>query len=175
MALTKTQKVQAVDRISEMLDAWPTIYLTNYSGLSVAQAADLRNRFRDMGVNYKVVKNTLLKRAMEKKGGYEDLYDHLTGPIAVAFSEDPAAPARVIQRYLADQKTDRPELRAAYIEGAIYQADALEALAALKSKEELIGDIVGLLMAPITNIVGGLQAAGSNLAGSIRAIAEREA
>ncbi|MBT8401634.1 MAG: 50S ribosomal protein L10 [Rhodothermia bacterium] len=158
-----------------MLDSSPIVYLTNFSGLSVAQATDLRNRFRDMGVQYRVVKNTLLKIAMEKKGGFENLYEHLNGPVAVAFSEDPSAPARVIKKFLTDEKSERPELRAAFIEGAIYQADALETLAALKSKDELIADIVGLLMAPMTNIVGALQGAGSNLVGSIRAIAEKEA
>ena len=174
MALTKEQKTQAVDELSAMLDSSPIVYLTNFSGLSVGQATDLRNRFRDMGVQYRVVKNTLLKIAMEKKGGFEDLYEHLNGPVAVAFSEDPSAPARVIKKYLSDEKSEQPELKAAFVEGAIYQADALETLAALKSKDELIADIIGLLMAPMTNIVGSLQGAGSNLVGSIRAIAEKQ-
>lgn len=173
MALTKDQKVQAVEEISQLLEKSPIIYITNYSGLDVAQASDLRTRFREMGVQYKVVKNTLLKRAMEDMGGFEELFDHLNGPTAVAFSEDPAAPARVIKKYADDTRGELPALKAAYVDGAIYQADALETLAALKSKEELIGDIAGLLMAPITNVVGGLQAAGSDIVGAIRTIAEK--
>jgi large subunit ribosomal protein L10 len=173
MALTKNQKVQAVEEISELLEKSPIIYITNYSGLSVDQAGELRSRFREMGVQYKVVKNTLLKRAMDEKGGFDELYDHLNGPTAVAFSEDPAAPARVIKKYVDDTRGERPQLKVAYIDGAVYQADALETLAALKSKEELVGDIVGLLLSPITNIVGGLQAPASSLVGAIKTIAEK--
>lgn len=174
MALTKDQKVQAIEEISELLDKSPIVYITNYSGLDVGQAGELRSRFREMGVQYKVVKNTLLKLAMDKKGGFEELYDHLSGPTAVAFSDDPAAPARVIKKYVTDTRGELPKLKAAYVDGAIYHADALETLAALKSKEELIGDIVGLLLSPITNIVGGLQAPASALVGALKTIAEKE-
>ncbi len=174
MALTKEQKAQAVDRISALLDESPIVYLTNYSGLSVAQATELRNRFRQMGVQYRVIKNTLLKRAMEQKGGFEGLFDHLDGPTAVAFAVEPAAPARVIKKYIDDEKVELPRLKAAYVDGAIYQADALDVLAALKSKEELVSDILGLLQAPITNIIGAVQSAGSNLVGAVKTIAARE-
>jgi large subunit ribosomal protein L10 len=174
MALTKEQKVQAVEEITELLEESPIIYLTNYSGLSVEQAGELRTRFRKMGVQYKVVKNTLLKRAMDAKGGYDELFEHLDGPTAVAFGSDPAAPARVIKNYVSDTRGELPRLKAAYVDGAIYQADALETLAALKSKEELIGDIAGLLLAPITNIVGALQAQGSAIVGALKTIAEKE-
>jgi large subunit ribosomal protein L10 len=126
-----------------------------------------------MGVQYKVVKNTLLKRAMDEKGGFEELYDHLNGPTAVAFSEDPAAPARVMKKYVEDTRGELPKLKAAFIDGAVYQADALDILAALKSKEELVGDIVGLLLSPITNIVGGLQSPGSTIVGALKTIAEK--
>lgn len=172
MALTKDQKIKAVEEITELLDKSPIIYITNYSGLDVVQAGELRGRFREMGVQYKVVKNTLLKRAMDAKGGFDELYEHLNGPTAVAFSEDPAAPARVIKKYIADTRGELPQLKIAYVDGAVYQADALETLAALKSQEELIGDIVGLLLSPITSIVGGIEAPASTIAGAIRAIAE---
>jgi large subunit ribosomal protein L10 len=174
MAMTKDQKVAAVEGLVEKLGQTPTIYLTNYSGLSVEQATILRDKFREMGVEYKVVKNTLLKLAMEQLGGYEEMYDQLSGPTAVAFSEEPSSPARVIKKFLDDMKTDLPALKAASIEGAIYDENALEALARLKSKAELLGEIVGLLMSPITNIVGGLQAQGGNLVGAIKTISERE-
>lgn len=173
MALTKEQKVQAVEEISELLEQSPIVYITNYSGLDVAQAGELRSRFRKMGVQYKVVKNSLLKRAMDAKGGFEDLYEHLNGPTAVAFSADPAAPARVIRDYVSDTRGELPQLKVAFVDGAIYQADALETLAALKSKEELVGDIAALLLAPITNIIGGLQAQGSAIVGAIKTIAEK--
>lgn len=173
MALTREQKAVVVEELKEKLEQTPTLYLTNYSGLTVEQATDLRNRFRDAGVEFKVVKNTFLRLAMERIGGYDALFDELNGPTAVAFSEEPAAPARVIKKYQGDTKMELPALKGAYVDGAIYHADALEVLAALKSKEELIGDIVGLLLAPITNVVGGLQAQGGNLVGALKTIAEK--
>ncbi|GIV60464.1 50S ribosomal protein L10 [Rhodocaloribacter litoris] len=173
MALTREQKAVAVEALQEKLRATPTIYLTDYAGLTVEQANTLRNRFREAGVEFRVIKNTLLRLAMEKVGGYEELFDHLHGPTAVAFSEEPAAPARVIKRYLEETSLERPALKGAFVDGAVFHEDALEALAALKSKDELIGDILGLLLAPITNVVGGLQAQGGNLVGALKTIAER--
>ncbi|MGI9176206.1 MAG: 50S ribosomal protein L10 [Rhodothermales bacterium] len=174
MAMTKQQKGVMVDQITERLQASPTVYLTNYSGLTVAQANELRGRFRKAGVDFKVFKNTLVRLAMERMGGYDDLYDHLNGPTAVALAEEPAAPARVIKDFLSDKNIELPELKVAYIDGAIYQAGSLDILASLKSKDELIGDIIGLLMAPITNVVGALQAPAQTLAGAIQTIAEKE-
>jgi len=174
MAMTKEQKVAAIDVLAEKLEQTPTIYLTNYSGLSVEQATILRDKFREMGVEYKVVKNTLLKLAMERLGGYDDLYEKLAGPTAVAFSEEPSSPARVIKKFLEDMKTDLPALKGASVEGAVYDENALEALARLKSKTELLGEIISLLMSPVTNVVGALQAQGSNLVGAIKTISEKE-
>ena len=174
MPMTKKDKAAVVDEIAQTLDASTIIYLTDYSGLTVAQANELRNRFRQSGVDYKVYKNTLIRRAMEKLGGFEDLYDHLHGPTAVAFSEEPSAPARVIKKFVQDESVERPELKAAYVDGAFYAADSIDVLASLKSKDELVGDILGLLMAPIKNIVGSIQAPGRNIAGAIQTIAEKE-
>ena len=173
MALTREQKAVVVEALKEKLAQTPTLYLTNYSGLTVEEATDLRNRFREAGVEFKVVKNTFLRLAMEGIGGYDGLFEHLNGPTAVAFSDEPASPARVIKKYQGDSKGDLPALKGAFIDGAIFHADALDVLAALKSKEELVGDIIGLLMAPITNVMGGLQAQGSNLVGALKTIAEK--
>ena len=173
MAMTRTQKEATVDQLVEKLEQTPTIYITNYSGLSVEQATELRSRFREAGVEYKVIKNTMLRLAMERIGGYDDIYETLHGPTAVAFSEEPSAPGRVIKKYLEETKGELPELKGAHVEGAVYHADALDMLTALKSKEELIGEIITLLQSPITNIVGGLQAQGSNLVGAIKTIAEK--
>ena len=173
MPLTKEQKTAAVEAITDQLEAAPMLYLTDYKGLTVEQANDLRRRFRDSGVEYKVVKNTLLRRAMEGLGGYDDLFDHLHGPTAVAFSEEPAAPARVIKSFTKDTRQDLPGLKVAYIDGAVYQAGQLDVLATLKSKNELIGDIVGLLMSPMSNVIGALEAQGTNLNALLQAISER--
>lgn len=175
MPLTREQKAVILEEVSEKLEAAPIVYLTDFQGLTVAQANELRGKFRAAGVDYKVVKNTLLRIAMEKLDGYDELIDHLHGPTAVAFSEEPAAPARVIKDFIKDQEVKCPELKAALVDGDFYPSDALDALAALKSKDELIADIVGLLLAPTQNIVGGLTGQGERLAGAIQTIAEREA
>ena len=174
MPLTREQKAAAVDVIADHLEAAPAIYLTDYKGLTVEQANDLRRRFREAGVEFKVVKNTLLRLAMERLGGYDELYDHLHGPTAMALSEEPAAPARVIKKFTEDSRLELPELKVAYVDGAVYPGAQLDALASLKSKDELLGDIVGLLMAPITNVIGAMQAQGANLAAILQTIMEAE-
>lgn len=174
MPMTKNEKAEALDEIKELLESAPTVYLTNYSGLTVSQANELRNRFRDAGVRYRVLKNTLVRIAMERVGGYDEVLEHLHGPTAVAFSDEPATPARVMKKFVKDKNTEIPGLKAAYIDGSVYGPDALDVLAALKSKEELVGDIIGLLMAPMTNVIGGLQAQGQNLTGILKTIAEKE-
>lgn len=173
MPMTKNEKEVMVDEIATTLESKSIIYLTNYSGLTVAQANELRNRFRGSGVQYKVYKNTLIRLAMERLGGFDDMIEHLHGPTAVALSEEPSAPARVIKKFAKDENLTLPELKAAYIDGAYYGSDALDVLASLKSKEELIGDVLGLLMAPVSNIIGSVQAPGRTLAAQIKEIAER--
>lgn len=174
MPMTKNEKQVMVDEIAETLESKSIIYLTNYSGLTVAQANELRNRFRDSGVEYKVYKNTLVRLAMERLGGFDGMFEHLNGPTAIAFGQEPSAPARVIKTFARERNLELPELKAAYIDGSVYGPDTLEVLAALKSKDELVGDILGLLMAPVTNIVGAIQAPGRALAGAIKVIAEKE-
>ncbi|MEM6335112.1 MAG: 50S ribosomal protein L10 [Bacteroidota bacterium] len=172
--MNKQQKSAAIEDILAQLEGAAAVYMTDYSGLTVEKSNDLRNKFREAGVEYKVLKNTLVRLAMERLGGYEAAFEYLHGPTAVAFSEDPSAPARVIKKYLKDNDTEKPAFKGAVIEGSVFTAEQLDALASLKSKEELIGDILGLLLAPITNVVGGLQAQGSNLLGAIQTIAEKE-
>lgn len=173
MPLTKSQKSAAVDELVALLQDAPIVYLTNFDGLTVEQATELRNEFRQNGVSYKVVKNTLLKRAMDQVGGFDGLYGHLSGPTAVALSSEPAAAARVIKKFTKDNNTERPEFKAAYVDGAVYDEGSLDILASLKSKEEIIGDIAGLLLSPIQNIVGGLSGTGSTLVAAIKVISEK--
>ncbi len=175
MPLTRVQKAAILKEISARLETAPVIYLTDYMGLNVAQITKLRRWFREAGVEFKVVKNTLLRIAMEQRGGYDELLPVLNGPTAVAISDEPAAPARVIKKFIEEEGVALPRLKAAYIDGAVYGADALDTLAALKSKDELIADIVGLLLAPAQQVVGALQGPGQTLAACVQAIAEKEA
>lgn len=175
MALSYAKKADLIDEIQEQLEKYPIVYLTNFQGLSVSESNDLRGRFIKEGVEYKVCKNTLARIALDRVGGMEELSDFLAGPTAIAFSDDPSKPARVIKNFLDDTDLERPQLKVAYIEGALYEGhEALEALTKLKSREELIGDIVGLLLSPAQNIVGGLTGVGQTLAGAIKAIADKD-
>jgi large subunit ribosomal protein L10 len=174
MPLNRTQKAVVIDEIADQLKDASIIYVTNFSGLTVKQSNELRGRFRSANVDYRVCKNTLLQLAIDKVGDFEELEEHLAGPTAIAFSDDPAIPARIIKDFREEEDLERPELKAAYIEGDLYGADQLDALASLKSREELIGDILGLLMAPAQNIAGALQGPAATLAGGIKTLAERD-
>ena len=174
MALTKQQKAAILEEVTSSLEEASTVYLANASGLTVEKANALRKKFRDSDIQFRVVKNTLLRLAMEKVGGYDELLDQLAGPTAIAFGAEPAAPARVMKDFAKGDGNGLPALKGAFIDGAIYGSDALDVLASLKSKDELVADIIGLLMAPMTNVVSALQAQGSNLAGAIQTIAEKE-
>jgi large subunit ribosomal protein L10 len=174
MPLTKQQKTEALGAIADQLAEANTVYLTDYQGLSVEQATGLRRAFREADVQYKVLKNTLLRRAMEEKGGFDELLDQLNGPTAVAFTNDPAGPAKVLVKFLKDNDLEIPRFKGAFIDGAIYDGDQLDVLASLKSKDELLADILGLLMAPITNVASALGAQGSGLASVIQQISEKE-
>lgn len=175
MPLTRDQKEEALGAIAEQVDATSTLYLTDYQGLSVDQANKLRRAFRAAGIEYKVLKNTLLRRVLEARGGYDELYEQLNGPTAVAFTTEPSAPAKVLKKFLEDNNLELPRFKGAYVDGAVYDDRSLDVLAKLKSKDELIADILGLLMAPMANVVGALTAPGSTLAGAVQTLAERDA
>lgn len=174
MPLTKAQKQEALGAIADQLEGANTVYLTDYQGLTVEQATGLRRAFREADVQFKVLKNTLLRRAMEERGGFDDLLEQLNGPTAVAFTNDPAGPAKVLKKFLDDHNLEVPRFKGAYIDGAVYGEGQLDVLANLKSKDELLADILGLLMAPITNVASALGAQGAGLASVIQQISEKE-
>ncbi|MGA0841135.1 MAG: 50S ribosomal protein L10 [Pseudomonadales bacterium] len=169
---TLEQKKAQVEEITELLKQSGAVYVTDYKGMSVKQINALRSQFRKSGIHFKVYKNTLLKYAMDTIGGYEELYSYLEEQNAFAFvHEEYAAPAKVIKEAL--RTSDKPAFKAAFIDGAVYHSNQLDALAVLKTKNEVIGEVIGLLLSPISNVVGALQAQGQTLAGCINVIAER--
>ena len=175
MSKDRAEKAEIIDQIGEKLSEYPIIYLTNFQGLTVAQSNDLRGRFREAGVDYQVTKNTLARIALDRIEGKDALEEFFAGHTAVAFSEDPAKPARVIQDFIEEEDVERPELKVAWIEGEMYDdPEALDTLADLKSREELIGEIVGLLLSPAQNVAGSLQGGGQQLAGIVQSLAEKE-
>ena len=168
---TLAEKKATVEEITEDLNGAGAVYIANYSGMSVKEVNNMRGEFYEDDIKYKVYKNTLMKRAMEEVGGYEDLYPHLAEQNGFAFVEEElAAPAKVIKKLY--EETEKPKFKAAIIDGDYYSEDELDTLAAMKSKSEVIGDIVGLLLAPVSNVVSALQAPGQNIAGAVKTIAE---
>lgn len=168
---TLAEKKATVEQITEDLQSSGAVYITKYSGMSVKEVNNMRGEFFKDDIKYKVYKNTLVKRAMDEVGGYEDLYPHLVEQNGFAFVEEElAAPAKVIKKLF--EETEKPKFKAAIIDGDYYGEDELEKLASMKSKSEVIGDIVGLLLGPVSNVVGALQAPGRNIAGALETIAE---
>ncbi|TYP92509.1 LSU ribosomal protein L10P [Fodinibius salinus] len=168
---TLAEKKETVEQITEDLNSSGAVYITNYAGMSVKEVNNMRGEFFEGNIKYKVYKNTLVKRAMDEVGGYEDLYPHLANQNGFAFVEEElAAPAKVIKKLF--EETEKPKFKAAVIDGDYYGEDELETLAAMKSKSEVIGDIAGLLLGPVSNVVNAVQAPGRNIAGALETIAE---
>ena len=168
---TLAEKKAVVEQITEDLDGAGAVYIANYSGMSVKEVNNMRGKFFEDDITYRVYKNTLVKRAMDEVGGYEDLYPHLVEQNGFAFVEEElAAPAKVIKELY--KETEKPKFKAAIIDGDYYGEDELDTLAAMKSKSEVIGDIVGLLLAPVSNVVSALEAPGKTIAGAVETIAE---
>jgi len=135
---------------------------------------DFRRKCFEKGVEIKVLKNTLVRKALEQVNdtAYTDLYDALKGPTAIMFSETSNVPAKLIKEFRKDH--EKPVLKAAYIDSDIFLGDEqVEQLSNLKSKDELIGDVLLLLESPIKNVLGSLQSGGNTLSGLLKALEER--
>lgn len=169
---TLADKKAVVEELVERIKESDAIYVANYKGMSVKKLNDFRGKLREKGVSMKVYNNTLMVRALNEVGGYDNFTEHLVEQNAyMIISGDPSVPAKVLKDHL--KGNDKPVFTAACIEGSVFSSEQLELLAAMKSKEEVIGDIIGLLLSPAANIIGALQAQGSNLVGAIKTIAEK--
>ncbi len=170
---TLAEKKEIVKHLVEELKDADALYLTSFKGMSVAELNELRGEFRKNEISYKVYNNTLFRRALSEIGKFEGIIDHTVNETAYSIIKgDAATPAKVLKKFLKNK--NKPEFKAAVIDESVYTTDQLDTLAAMKSREEVIGDIIGLLLSPISNIVGGLQSQGSNIAGVIKTIAEKE-
>jgi len=173
--MKKEDKGQLIESLVEQLKESEIFYLADISGLNAEQTSDLRRLCFNKGIKLSVVKNTLLKKAMETvEKDFDDLYDVLKGNTAMMFSDTGNVPARLIKDYTKKFKTDRPALKGAYVEEMCYVgADNLEFLSNIKSKDELIGDIIGLLQSPAKNVISALQSGGNTIAGLVKTLSER--
>lgn len=172
--MTKEEKSQYIEDLAGKLSEAGVFYLTDTSGLDVETVNALREKCFKSNIELKVVKNTLLQKAMERveDKDYGDLHGVLAGPTSIMFSEVGNAPAKLIKDFR--KKFNKPILKGAFIEETAYTGDEnLDSLVAIKSKEELIGDIIMLLQSPAKNVISGLKSGGGTLAGIIKTLSER--
>jgi large subunit ribosomal protein L10 len=176
--MTKAEKTLAIEELSVKFADSKYFYLTDCSELNVETINKLRRSCFEQGIQLKVVKNTVIKKALEKAAlsnneNYEDLYAVLKGASALMFTETGNAPARLIKKFR--EENEKPIIKGAFVESDIYIGDdQLESLVNLKSKNELIADIILLLESPIKNLVGSLQSGGNTISGLLKALGDRE-
>ena len=171
--MTREEKSQVIDDLTTQLTEGSIIYLADISGLNAQTTSNLRRACFKANIKLAVVKNTLLSKAMEKSDKeFGELPETLKGNTSMMISDTGNAPAKVIKEFR--KKSDRPILKGAYIEQAIYVGDdQLDSLVNIKSKEELIGEIIGLLQSPAKNVISALQSGGQTLSGIVKTLSER--
>lgn len=172
--MNKDQKAQYIEDLASDLSKANIFYLADTAELTVETINQLRRRCFQSGIQLRVVKNTLLAKAMERVEGrdYGQLPEVFGGPTSILFAEVGNVPAKLIKEFR--KKNDKPILKGAYIDEAIFIGDnQLDALESLKSREELLGEIIGLLQSPAKNVLSGLQSGGNKLAGILKTLEER--
>ena len=173
--MTRTEKNEVLDDLKVKFAEAEYFYIADASAMSVAETNELRAAAFQAGVSMQVVKNTLARKALEavaEERNLDEIYEALKGPSAILFTESAKAPAKLIKEF---RKTHaKPLLKAAYIGSAIYVGDdQIDALTKIKSREELLGDVILLLQSPIKNLLGSLQSGGQTLSGLLKALEER--
>lgn len=170
MGMSRAQKEAEVQELNERFETHETVIVTHYSGLTVAEMSDLRTELRKEGATFKVTKNSLAKRAI-KGTKFEAIEDMFTGPTGVASSEDPVAPAKVLQEYA--KKNDKLIILGGAMGAQVLDEKGVEALSKMPGLEETRANLVALIMSPARNIAALAGTPGSKLAGSIKAAGEK--
>ena len=171
--MTKEQKVQEIQDLTDKLSSVKNLYLTDIAGLDAVQTTALRRACFNSNIKLSVVKNTLLEKAMEASDkDFGNLKEVLKGNTSLMFSDVGNTPAKLIKNFR--KKSEKPLLKGAYIEEAIYIGDdQIDVLESIKSKEELIGEVITLLQSPTKNIISALQSGRSNISGILKTLSER--
>ncbi|MBQ4916213.1 50S ribosomal protein L10 [Maribacter sp. MMG018] len=171
--MTREEKANVIQDLTTQLADSSTIYLADISGLDAVTTSDLRRACFKANIRLAVVKNTLLAKAMEASDKeFGELPEVLKGNTSLMFSEVANAPAKLIKNFR--KKSDKPLLKGAFVEEAIYIGDEnLDALVSIKSKEEMIGEVIGLLQSPAKNVISGLKSGGGKLAGILKTLSEK--
>jgi large subunit ribosomal protein L10 len=173
--MTKEQKNEVIEVLKDKFSQYNNFYVTNTESLTVEQVSKLRRICFSKKVEMKVAKNTLIKKALESIDNqrYSGVYDSLNGVTALLFSESPKDPALIISSFRKESHGEKPVLKAAFIDGDVFVGDnQLATLRDLKTKNDLIGEIIGLLQSPAKNVISALNA-GNKLASLIKALESR--
>ena len=172
--MRREEKIAIIDSLDETFKSYSHFYLTDTAQLNAADTSDLRRKCFDNGIKLVVVKNTLLKRALEQSNGnFEELYPVLKGTTSIMFAQSGNVPAKLIKEFR--KKHDKPVLKGAYVQDSVYLGDnMLDALISIKTKEELIGDIIMMLQSPAKNVISALQSGGTKIHGVLETLSKRE-
>ncbi|CAK7053906.1 50S ribosomal protein L10 [Parabacteroides sp. APC149_11_2_Y6] len=176
--MKKEDKGVIISQLAETVKSYPNFYLTDIEALNAEKTSKLRRECFKQEIKLVVVKNNLLKKALENvEGDFSPLFDSMKGNTAVMFSQVANAPARLIKDFTKDAKKGqiaKPELKAAYVQESFYVgAENLDALVSIKSKNELIGDVIMLLQSPAKNVISALQSSGQTIHGLLKTLEER--
>jgi large subunit ribosomal protein L10 len=171
--MTKEEKSKAIEELTAQLAGSNVVYVADISGLNATVTSDLRRACYKAGIKLEVVKNTLLAKAMESSdNNYGELPTILKGNTSILISDNGNAPAKIIKEFR--RRSDKPVLKGAYIHEAVFIGDnQLDALVSLKSKDEVIGEIIGLLQSPAKNVVSALKSGGGKIAGILKTLSEK--
>ncbi|MCS7177277.1 MAG: 50S ribosomal protein L10 [Candidatus Kapabacteria bacterium] len=170
--LTRQRKAEIVDELRQKLGRARGIYMVDFAGMTVADSQSLRMELRQKGIEYKVAKNTLIRRALQALGDHRELEQHLVGQTALILSyTDGIAPARLLYEFI--KRVEKPRLKAASVEGQYFSGEQLEQLAAMPSREELIAGILGSLQAPVAGIAGAIGAVLRDIAYLVEEVARQ--
>ena len=172
--MKRSEKEAIVAEVAERASRAVAMYFADFAKLTVAEETNLRREFRNSGVEYTVVKNTLARKALEKLSGYDRVFDKLVGPTGIAFSyDDPSAPAKIIKKF--SEKSGKFQLKAAIVEKQIYDGSKLGELASMPTRKEVVASILGSLQAPISGVVGAINAVARDLVSVIDAVEKKKA
>jgi large subunit ribosomal protein L10 len=171
--MRKEEKHEVVLALTETIAEYGNFYITDTANLSVAKVNDIRRKCFENGIKMQVAKNKLIRKAMEaSEGDFSEMFDVLKGSSSILFSKSANAPAKLIKQLR--RTGDKPVLKAAYIDSSVFIGDnQLDALVNLKSKEQLVADIIALLQSPAKNVISGLQSGKNKLAGIVKTLQER--
>jgi large subunit ribosomal protein L10 len=172
--MKRSEKEAIVAEVAERASRAVAMYFADFAKLTVADETVLRREFRNSGVEYTVVKNTLARKALEQLTGYDRVFDKLVGPTGIAFAyDDPSAPAKIIKKF--SEKSGKFQLKAAIVEKQIYDGSKLNELASMPTRKEVVASILGSLQSPISGVVGAINAVARDLVSVIDAVEKKKA